>query len=149
MAYAKGDRVRYAAAPVFDLIVKTGEVGVVERTEGEWVYAWWPRSGLHGVPSAHVQPADQPASLWRIEFRWKEQVIYWEEGRGCVFDGAWGVEPPVTVVPDSNTWDAVVPPWLLGRHDEVVERLRAEPDHVVKETPDYLNAQRTLPEITQ
>ena len=92
---------------------------------------------------------ESPAPPYRIEFRWKEQVIYWEGGRGCVFDGAWGVDPPWTVVPNADTWDAVVPEWLAGRHDEVVERLRAEPNHDVKETPDYLNARRTLPQLTE
>jgi hypothetical protein len=48
--YRKGDRVRYVAAPVFDLIIETGEIGTVERVEHDWVFAWWPRSGLHSVP---------------------------------------------------------------------------------------------------
>lgn len=55
--YTKGDRVRYVAQPVFDLIIDTGEVGTVERVEGDWVFAWWPRSGLHGVPVANVESA--------------------------------------------------------------------------------------------
>lgn len=149
MAYAKGDRVRYTGAPVFDLLIETGEVGDVDRTEGEWVHAWWPRSGLHSVRIADVEPVDQSATSWRIEFRWKEEVIFWEDGRGCVFDGAWGVDPPITIVPDAGTWNAVVPDWLQGRHDEVVGRLRAREGHIVKETPDYLNARRTLPEVAE
>jgi hypothetical protein len=56
--YVNGDRVRYVAAPVFDLIIDTGEVGVVERVEDGWIYAWWPRSGLHSVPEGNVEPAD-------------------------------------------------------------------------------------------
>ena len=56
--YEKGDRVRYVAASVFDLIIKTGETGTVERVEGDWVFAWWPRSGLHSVPLTNVEPAD-------------------------------------------------------------------------------------------
>ena len=35
---------------------------------------------------------------YEIEFRWKEEVVYWEGARGCVFSAA-GVEPVITVVP--------------------------------------------------
>jgi hypothetical protein len=61
---------------------------------------------------------------YEIEFRWKEAVIYWEGSRGVAFPGGWGVDPLVTLVPDSVTWDRKVPAWLRGRHDEVVARLR-------------------------
>jgi len=54
----KGDRVRYIAAPVFDLIIETGEISIVERVEDDWVIAWWPRSGLHSVPVDNVEAAD-------------------------------------------------------------------------------------------
>jgi hypothetical protein len=37
--------------------------------------------------------------MMRSEFRWKEEIIYWEGTRGCVFPGSCGVDPPVTVVP--------------------------------------------------
>ena len=57
-SYRKGDRVRYIAAPVYDLIIETGEIGVVERVDGEWVFAWWPRSGLHSVPVTNVELFD-------------------------------------------------------------------------------------------
>ena len=76
-------------------------------------------------------------SEYSIEFRWKEEVVYWEGDHGFVFDGGWGVDPPVTYVPDAETWDAVVPGWLQGRHGEVVGRLRARQDHRVVETPDF------------
>jgi hypothetical protein len=55
--YVKGDRVRYIAPPVFDRIIETGEVGVVDTVAEGWVYAWWPRSGLHSVPEGNVEPA--------------------------------------------------------------------------------------------
>jgi hypothetical protein len=58
VSYENGDRVRYIAAPVFDGIVDTGEIGLVERVEAGWVFAWWPRSGLHSVPLTNVEPAD-------------------------------------------------------------------------------------------
>ena len=57
MTYRAGDRVEYVAAPVFDLIITTGEVGVVTDDDGAWVSAVWPRSGQHSVPVAHVRPA--------------------------------------------------------------------------------------------
>ena len=73
---------------------------------------------------------------YEIEFRWKEEVIYWEGSRGCVFPGGWGVDPVITIVPDAQTWNRAVPSWLHGRHGEVVERLRADARHVVQEERD-------------
>jgi hypothetical protein len=73
---------------------------------------------------------------FEIEFRWKEEVIYWEGSRGCVFPGGWGVDPVVTHVPDVDAWDRCVPTWLMGRHDEVVARLRSDSRHVVREERD-------------
>ncbi len=58
MAYQEGDRVEYIAAPVFDLIIMTGEVGIVTKEEDGWVFAEWPRSGVHSVPVAHVRAAE-------------------------------------------------------------------------------------------
>jgi len=86
---------------------------------------------------------------FEIEFRWKEQVIYWEGKRGCVFPGGWGVDPPVTIVPDAETWDRAVPAWLRGRHDEVVARLRARADHIVVEERDDSLTIARYPEITR
>ena len=54
--YAAGDRVVYVAEPVFDEIIRTGEVGIVDRVEDGWVFAWWPRSGRHSVPVGNVRP---------------------------------------------------------------------------------------------
>jgi hypothetical protein len=59
LGYTKGDQVRYIAEPVFDGIIETGEVAIVERVEDGWVYAWWPRSGLHSVPLRNVVRAEQ------------------------------------------------------------------------------------------
>ena len=50
-----GDRVEYTAEPVFDLIIETGEIGWVTRVEGDWIFAAWPRSGVHSVPVANVR----------------------------------------------------------------------------------------------
>ncbi len=38
--YQPGDQVEYIAAPVFDLIIETGEVGVVTKVENGWVHAF-------------------------------------------------------------------------------------------------------------
>lgn len=86
---------------------------------------------------------------YEIEFRWKELVIYWEGSRGAVFQGGWGVEPMVTVVPDSVTWDRVVPEWLRGRHEEVVARLRADDRHVVHEERDDSLHARAFDELAR
>ncbi|HWJ64646.1 MAG TPA: hypothetical protein VNS19_21915 [Acidimicrobiales bacterium] len=72
-----------------------------------------------------------------IEFRWKEDLVYWEGDRGFVFDGAWGSDPLQTFVPTEAAWDLVVPHWLAGRRREVMERLAAEPAHVVRPDPDF------------
>jgi len=50
-----GDRVQYIAAPVFDRIIDTGEIGRVTKVEAGWVFAAWPRSGIHSVPIASVR----------------------------------------------------------------------------------------------
>jgi len=86
---------------------------------------------------------------FEIEFRWKEQVIYWEGAKGCVFQGAWGVNPLVTIVPDATTWDRVVPPFLLGRHDEVLANLRSDPGHDVREERDDSKSARRIPEVNR
>ena len=89
------------------------------------------------------------SDTYEIEFRWKEEVIYWEGSRGVVFAGAWGVSPLLTIVPDSTTWDRRVPAWLRGRHAEVMARLRAHPDHVIREERDDSLSVRMLDEVTR
>ncbi|MDT7549588.1 MAG: hypothetical protein QOE84_1982 [Actinomycetota bacterium] len=84
---------------------------------------------------------------YEIEFRWKEQVIYWEGSRGAAFPGGWGVDPPITTVPDVTTWDRTVPSWLRGRHDEVVGKLRADQRHVVHEERDDSANPAAIPEV--
>jgi hypothetical protein len=55
--YRPGDRVEYMAAPVYDLLIETGEIGVVVKVEAGWVHALWPRSGQHSVPVRNVRRA--------------------------------------------------------------------------------------------
>ena len=86
---------------------------------------------------------------YEVEFRWKEEVVYWEGSRGCVFPGSWGTDPPTTVVPDATTWDRAVPDWLRGRHDEVLGRLRADKRHVVHEERDDTITVTPLYEVTR
>jgi hypothetical protein len=56
VSFQPGDRVEYIAAPVVDLIIRPGDVGVVTREVDGWVYATWPRSGEHSVPAENVRP---------------------------------------------------------------------------------------------
>jgi hypothetical protein len=72
-----------------------------------------------------------------IEYRWKQEVVYWEGDRGFIFDGEWGVEPMVTYVPDDESWDILVPEWLRGRRKEVVARLEDEEGYVVNDDPTF------------
>jgi len=97
------------------------------------------------VTAGHPELDDE----YDIEFRRKEEVIYWEGHRGCLFLGGWGVDPPTTVVPDAGTWDRAVPAWLVGRHDEVVARLRADPRHLVIEERDDSSVIPRFPEVTR
>ena len=53
--YRPGDRVECVGQPVFDGIIRTGEVGSVVKVEEGWVYALWPRSGVHSVPLYNVR----------------------------------------------------------------------------------------------
>jgi hypothetical protein len=96
--------------------------------------------------SRHVS---DPNGDYEIEFRWKEEVIYWEQPRGCTFPSGWGVDPAVTSVPDASTWDRAVPPWLRGRRDEVVARLRADARHEVREERDDSLVIHRYPEVTR
>jgi hypothetical protein len=88
------------------------------------------------MPVRHPARMAPDVADYEVEFRWKEEVIYWEGSRGCAFPGGWGVDPPLTIVPDAQTWDRAVPAWLRGRHHEVTQRLRAEPGHAVAEERD-------------
>lgn len=54
-SFNQGDRVEYVDAPVFDGIVATGDIGWVTKVEGSWVFAMWPRSGVHSVPVSSVR----------------------------------------------------------------------------------------------
>lgn len=70
---------------------------------------------------------------FRIEYRYKEEVVYWEGSHGFLFDAGWGVTPAVLYVPSADIWQEVMPAWLRQRRDEVVGRLRDHSAHSVQE----------------
>jgi hypothetical protein len=70
---------------------------------------------------------------FRISYEYKEMVTYWEGDDGFVFECAWGVEPPILFVPSERSWDSQVPPRLIGRRSEVVDRLAKHSGHIVEE----------------
>lgn len=53
--HRSGDRVEYVGAPVFDQLIRTGDVGVVTSEDDGWVSAEWPRGGVHSVPKEMVR----------------------------------------------------------------------------------------------
>lgn len=72
---------------------------------------------------------------FEVETRWKETVFYREGGDEFVFDGGWGVKPPVLYVPSPDEWDDSTPPWMHGRRDIIVERLAQETGHRIAVGP--------------
>jgi hypothetical protein len=72
--------------------------------------------------------------MYKVEGRWKERLVYCEDGREFEFDCGWGVKPPVAYVPSEEIWDRVVPDWLRGRRAEVVARLLADGGHRLEDT---------------
>lgn len=78
--------------------------------------------------------SDTPAPSFRIQQKWKEEVLYREGERSFSFDAGWGVAPPVLYVPTAELWAQVMPAWLRDRRDEVLDRLRHASGHVIEET---------------
>ena len=75
---------------------------------------------------------------YEIEFRWKEQVFYWEGSRGLYLDGGWGARPFVTYFPSATKWLEVAPEWAIDKRDLVLQRLIDDgPTHRVEETDVY------------
>jgi hypothetical protein len=67
--------------------------------------------------------------VYSVEGRWKERLVYCEDGREFDFDCAWGVDPYVVYVPTADLWDRVTPEWMHGRRNEILTRLREEGTH--------------------
>ena len=79
-----------------------------------------------------------PVPEYEIEFRWKEQVFYWEGDRGLHLDGGWGVRPYVTYFPIAERWREVAPAWAMDKRELVLQRLIDHgPVHRVEETDVY------------
>ncbi len=77
-------------------------------------------------------------SEYEIEFRWKEQVFYWEGSQGLHLDGGWGVQPLLTYFPSAAKWPEVAPEWALEKRDLILRRLIDHgPEHRVVETDSY------------
>lgn len=75
---------------------------------------------------------------WSVEARWKEELWYHEGDDSFCFDCGWGVTPYVAYVPSEASWDRAVPPFLRGRRDEVLARIREANDrhgHVLEDDP--------------
>lgn len=70
---------------------------------------------------------------FRITFPELEMLAYWEGDDGFLFHGGWGVSPPVVAVPSAQVWDEVTPPWMHGRRDVVLARLRDDAGHRMSE----------------
>ena len=87
---------------------------------------------------------DYVGNGFRIEYRWKEQVVYWEGRRGFLFDGGWGVGPAILYVPSPDVWQDVMPDWLRDRRSVVVQRLERHSKHVL--TDDVHGHYRRNPE---
>ena len=66
--------------------------------------------------------------------RWKEEVVY-TEAEHHVFYCGWGIQPPVLYVPSAADWDRVMPPFLRGRRELILDRLRQYSGHVLEEEP--------------
>ena len=86
-------------------------------------------------PTCDNHPVPQD---FEIEFRWKEDVFYWEGARGLHFDGGWGVSPLVTYFPTAERWAEIAPGWALDRRDVILQRLIDHGDnHRVEVTGQY------------
>lgn len=72
-----------------------------------------------------------------IEVVWEEELWYREGGDAFCFQCSWSVSPYVVHIPSARLWDEVVPPFLRGRREEVLEALRVANDrhgHVLEDT---------------
>ncbi len=68
-----------------------------------------------------------------IRPRWKEELWYVEGDNSFCFQCGWGVTPGYVYVPPADSWDASVPPFMRGRRDEIIARLRTFENSVIDE----------------
>lgn len=86
--------------------------------------------------------ADQP---WRVRVEWEEQLWYGEGDQEFCFECGWAEAPYVVYMPSERLWDRVVPPFMRGRRDEIVARIREANDqhgHVLEDTEVGYRPQR-------
>jgi hypothetical protein len=76
-----------------------------------------------------------PKQRFKLYPKWKEELVYEEGENVYAFQCGWGVEPPHVDVPAAADWDAVMPPFLRGRREELLKLLREKSGHVVDELP--------------
>lgn len=136
------DVIAWAEYPRYMMAGPSGDRELLDQAvSADWdEYQSW----LNAAAPQSTTAAGISAASHEIEFLWKEEVVYWEGSRGCVFPGAWGGEVLVTIVPDDASWDAVVPLWMKGRRPEIVERLEADSRHRVRseQSSDHLLDER-------
>ena len=73
---------------------------------------------------------------YTVEGRWKEQLVYIEDGQEFIFECGWGVRPYVAYIPSAAIWDRVMPQWMRGRREEIVARLATEGRHRLEDTEE-------------
>jgi hypothetical protein len=88
---------------------------------------------------------DAGGKEFRVEIQHREVIAYWEGDRGFLFDAAWGAKPRTLFVPTEEAWDDVVPDWLRGRRDVVLQRLAAATKHRIEATDDPMREQELRP----
>lgn len=64
--------------------------------------------------------------------KWKELLVYEEDGNEYAFECGWGVTPGVVYVAAAEDWEAEVPAFLKGRRDEMLTLLREKSGHTVE-----------------
>jgi hypothetical protein len=108
---------------VFDLIIDTGEIGWVTKVEGDWVYAAWPRSGVHSVPVSNVRLLGPEVT---------RTVAQLPNARMWALLGG--------ELPSLESGRPRDPYWLQGSHPDIVARVW---DELGKELPRDCRAQAT------
>lgn len=81
MACEPGDDVKYTAPPIFDMLIRTGDVGRVTKAADGLVWATWP-TGVRAVPVTHVRRIRRIPRSRRID----ELITYLRSQRDTVLE---------------------------------------------------------------
>jgi hypothetical protein len=105
------------------------------------------RASVRVCSSREAPPTEAPRGWQRIPSRDApsrgDRVL---GGRPRVpVDAAWGAKPRTLFVPTEEAWDDVVPGWLRGRRDVVLQRLAAATKHRIEATDDPMREQELRP----